>query len=87
VSGFRHWGRIPAHISDADRLRNRARRLAKVASRSRREGRPEYLVLLTQVVTEILELARESKKRQRGEQIGASDGDVAETLGRMLHRV
>jgi predicted transcriptional regulator len=62
-------------ISDADKLRNRARRLLELATRSRCEGRPEYAALLMQVVTEILQHARDIEKRQEIEDISLSVGN------------
>jgi len=63
-----------AHIGDADRLRNRARCLLELATRSRSEGRPDYAELLMRLVTEIFEHAREIEEREKGENVSASAG-------------
>ena len=61
-----------AYISDAKRLRNRARRLLELATRSRCEGRSDYTELLIRLATEIFEHARELEERKEGGNFGAS---------------
>ncbi len=51
------------NISDARKMRSRASRLLDLATRSRREGRPDYASLLTNLATEILEHARDIDER------------------------
>jgi hypothetical protein len=52
-----------AQASDAAKMRQRARRLLDLATRSRCEGRPDYAGLLTDLATEILEHARNIEQR------------------------
>jgi hypothetical protein len=71
-------------ISDADRLRDRARRLLELATRSHCEGRSDYAALLMQAVNEILEHAVEIEERQESEGINPSLGKSNGTSGRQI---
>jgi hypothetical protein len=53
---------MAANISDAEKLRNRAKRLLELATRAHNEGRSDYAALLMQIVSEIFEHAREMQR-------------------------
>jgi len=52
-------GRMPRHLSDADRLRNRAKRLLQLAARARDESRYDYATLLKRLAAEAFDHAKE----------------------------
>jgi hypothetical protein len=63
--------KMVANVSDAEKLRNRAKRLLELATRARCEGRSDYAMLLMQVVSEIFEHAREMERRHASKDIGS----------------
>lgn len=61
-----------AQGSDTAKMRQRASRLLDLATRSRREGRPDYAGLPTDLATEILEHARNIEQRNESGNISPS---------------
>jgi hypothetical protein len=50
-------------MDDAKKIRERARRLLDLATRSRCEGRPDFAAFLTDLASEMLEHARDIEQR------------------------
>jgi len=54
---------LVTRMDDAKKIRERARRLLDLATRSRCEGRPDFAAFLTDLASEMLEHARDIEQR------------------------